>query len=97
MAEVVDTKPLKYYAVPTDKEPYSSIVHLPIAANNFELKPSLISMVQQNMFFELSMENPNLHLSIFVDNYGILKANSVDQNVTRLRLLPFLLQDRARA
>lgn len=59
-----DTKPLKDYAIPTKEEPHCSIVHPLIAANNFELKPSLIGMVQQNKFSSLPSENQNLHLSV---------------------------------
>lgn len=53
-------------------------------------------MVQQNQFSGLPSENPNLHLSIFIDNYGTDKANGVDQNTTRLRLFPFSLRGSAR-
>lgn len=48
MAEPIDTKPFKDYAIPTEEEPNCSIVHPQIATNNFELKPSLTSMMQQN-------------------------------------------------
>lgn len=48
--QVVDTKPYKKYVIPTKEESHCSIVHLPNAVNNFELKPSLIGMVQQNQF-----------------------------------------------
>ncbi|XP_050914722.1 uncharacterized protein LOC127129611 [Lathyrus oleraceus] len=67
---VVDTKPLKDYVIPTKEELHCSIVHPPIAKNNFELKPSLIGMVQENQFSVIPSENLNLHLSIFVDNCG---------------------------
>lgn len=66
----VNNKSLKDYVIPTKEEPYYSIVHPPIATNNFELKPSLISMLQENKFYGFSSENPNLHLSIFDDNSG---------------------------
>ena len=47
MAEpIVGIKTLKDYVIPTKEEPNFSIVYPPIAENNFELKPSLISMVQ---------------------------------------------------
>lgn len=78
MVDPVDTKPLKDYAIPTKEEPYHSIVHPSIAAHNFELKPSSVGMVQQNQFANLPSENPNLHLSIFVDSYGTVKENGVD-------------------
>lgn len=94
---IVDTKPLKDYAIATEAEPHCSIVHLPVAANNFELKPSLIGIVKHDQFWGLHSKNPNLHLFIFVDNCGTVKANGVDQNAIWLRLFPFSLRDRARA
>ena len=38
---------LKSYAIPSQEEPHNSIGAPPIKANNFELKPSLLSVVQQ--------------------------------------------------
>jgi len=35
-----------------------------VVANNIEMKPALISMVQQYQFGGTPMEDPNLHLSI---------------------------------
>ncbi|MCI69535.1 hypothetical protein A2U01_0090797, partial [Trifolium medium] len=46
MAEVPQNRPLKSYAA----EPHNSIAAPAIDANNFELKPSLLSAVQQNQF-----------------------------------------------
>ena len=43
-------RPLKSYAIPSQEEPHNSIAAPPIEANNFELKPSLLSAVQQNQF-----------------------------------------------
>lgn len=48
MANSIDIKLLKDYVIPTEEEPRCSIVHPPIPNNNFELKHSLIGMVQQN-------------------------------------------------
>lgn len=42
---VDDNKPLKDYVIPTEEEQHCSIGNPPIAANNFEIKPSLIGMV----------------------------------------------------
>ncbi|XP_050919593.1 uncharacterized protein LOC127137151 [Lathyrus oleraceus] len=47
MADPIDgTKPLKDYVILTEEEPHCSIVHPPIAANNFELKHSLYDLSQ---------------------------------------------------
>ena len=51
---------------PMMNEEYSRIRHQPIDANNFELKPALISMVQQQQFGGSSSEDPNGHLSNFL-------------------------------
>lgn len=45
MVDLVDTKPLKDYVIPTKERPHCSIVHSSITANNFELKPYLFGMV----------------------------------------------------
>lgn len=54
-------------------------------------------MGQQNQFVDLPSENPNLHLSILVNNYDIVKVNGVDQNAIHLCLFPFSLRDSVRA
>lgn len=77
---VIDTKPLKDYVVLTDEEPHNSIVHTPIATIKFEIKPSLVGMAQQNQLSWLPTQNPNLHLSIFVEFCGLLIANGINQN-----------------
>jgi len=43
----------------------SSIARPTVDANDFELKPSLISMVQQSHFGETPLEDSSLHLSVF--------------------------------
>lgn len=92
MANLVDTKPLKDYSIPIEEETYCSIIHPAIMVNNFELKPSLIDMVQQNQFIGLPLENMNLHISIFVDSCITVKASDVDQNSILFCLLPFSLR-----
>jgi len=69
----------------------------PVAANNFELKPTLISMVQQSQFGGSPMEDPNLHLSVFLEVCDKLKINGASTNAICLRLFPLSLRDKARA
>lgn len=71
-----DNCPLKDYVVPTDKKLHFTIVHPTVGPTNFETKPSLVGMVQQNQFFGLPTENSNLHLSIFMEFYDTLKLSS---------------------
>jgi len=65
----------------------------PVVAHNFELKPALISMVQQSQFGGSPMEDPTLHLSVFLEVCDTLKINGVYTNAIRLRLFPFSLRD----
>ncbi len=92
-----NNRPLKDYAVPSEEEPHSSIVSPTVEARNFELKPALLQIVQQNQFSGSPTEDPNLHLSVFVQYADTLKADGVGAEAIRLRLFPFSLRDRARA
>ena len=63
--------------------------------NDFELKPSLLSVIQQNQFLGSPTDDPNLHFSVFMQYTDIVKANGVSQEAIRLRLFPFSLRDKA--
>ena len=97
MAQGPQTRPLKDFAVPSQDEPHNSIAAPAINRNDFELKPSLLQAVQQNQFSGSPTDDPNLHLSIFVQYADTVKVNGVSQEAIRLRLFPFSLRDRARA
>ena len=77
-------------------EEYLGIRHQPTDANNFELKPALISIVQQQQFECSPSEDPNGHLSNFLQLCDIIKMNGVDNNVIKLKHFPFSLRDKAR-
>ena len=81
---------------PMMNEDYSVIRHHPIDANNFELKPALINMVQQQQFGGSPSKDPNGHLSNFLQFCGTIKMNGVDHNMIKLKLFPFCLRDKVR-
>ena len=85
---------LREYATPSTDEPHAVIVYPAVEANNFEIKPALINLVQQNQFSGSPTEDPNLHISTFLRLGGTLKAN---QEAVRRHLFPFSLRDRASA
>ena len=68
-----------------------------INANNFELKPALINMVQNNQFGGRPTDDPRAHLRTFLDYSGTCKMNGVPEDAIHLRLLPFSLRDRAKS
>jgi len=68
----------------------------PVATNNFELKQALIFMVQQSQFGGLTMQDPNLHLSVFLEVYDTLKINGASADAIHLRPFQFSLREKAR-
>ena len=75
------------------REEYSTVKQPPIEANNFELKPALITMVQQNQFIGHPSEDPNEHLGRFLRMANTVKMNGVNPYVIKLQLFPFSLRD----
>ena len=66
---------LKKYASPSTEESHAIIVYPTVESNNFEIKPALIYLVQQNQIFGSLNEDPNLHVSNFLRFSGTVKAN----------------------
>ena len=63
-----------------------------IEANNFELKPTLITMVQQHQFTGHPSEDPNEHMGRFMRMANIVKLNGMRPEVIKLKLFPFSLR-----
>ena len=74
---------------------YSAIKPPAVNANDFELKPSLITMVQQNQFTGHPTENPSEHLGQFLRIANSIKLSGVKPEVIQLQLFPFSLRDMA--
>ena len=68
----------------------------PIQANNFELKSVTLQMLQNILFHGLPNENPNMHLTNFLEVCDTIKYNGVTEEALRLRLFPLSLGDRAK-
>ena len=75
------------------QEEYFAVRQPPIKANNFELKPALITMVQQHQFIGHPSEDPNEHLGRFMRMENTMKLNGVRPDVIKLQLFPFSLKD----
>ena len=78
---------------PIIQEEYSSIRQPTVDANNFELKPALITMVQQHQFTYHPTEDPNEHLGRFLRMANTVKLNGVRPEVIKFHLFPFSLRD----
>ena len=74
---------------------YLAIKQSAIDASDFELKPALIIMVQQNQFAGHSTENPNEHLGRFLRIANSINLSGVKLEVIQLQLFLFSLRDMA--
>ena len=58
---------------------------------NFELKSSLINMVQASLFYGKPNEDANAHMQNFLEPYDNVVKRGVAADVIKLRLFPFFL------
>src|SRR5262249_55144094 len=85
------------YAKPSFNGTNSSIARPMVTANTFEIKPTIIQMIQNTVQFgRLPSEDQNAHIASFLEICDTFKANGVSKDAIRLRLFPFLLRDRAK-
>nr|GEW55439.1 reverse transcriptase domain-containing protein [Tanacetum cinerariifolium] len=71
-----------------------AIVVPPINANNFELKPTLINLVQSNQF--TGRQDPHNHLRFFNKVTSTFRHPEVPNTTIKLLLFPFSLEGEAR-
>ena len=87
---------LMEYAQPSIDGTASCIRKPVVQANNFELKPSYVSMIQNSVQFHgLPNEDPNLNIAYFLNICDMFRVNGVHDDAIRLRLFPFSLKDKA--
>ena len=78
---------------PTRSSTPSCIID-PINANNFNFKPSMISLLPK--FHSLDCENPYLHFKEFEEVCSTFHDQSFNEETIRLKLFPFSLKDKAK-
>ena len=69
---------------PVIRDDYSIVRQPAIEANKFELKPTLITMIQHNQFTSHPSEDPNEHMGRFLIMANIVKLNRVRPHVIKL-------------
>ena len=74
----------------------SAIRRPPIKANNFELKGVTLQMLHNIQFHGLPSENPNAHLTSFIEVCDTVKYNGVTKEALKLCLFPLSHSDRVK-
>lgn len=95
-AEMGDQRSLRELWIPKDRSMVAELAPPVIQANNFELKPALITMVQHNQFSGSPREDPHEHIRNFLEYCNTLKHNGVTPEAIRMQLFPFSLRDGAK-
>nr|KYP60311.1 hypothetical protein KK1_015764 [Cajanus cajan] len=75
---------------------FSSIATPAIIATNFEIKPTLLNLIQNNQYAGLDHEDPYLHLHTFIELCGTMKIHQVPEDVIWIKLFPFSLLGKAK-
>ncbi|CAL1371967.1 unnamed protein product [Linum trigynum] len=67
-----------------------TILHPPVAANNFKIKPDLFTIIQNNTQFQgLQDESPRDRIQRFIEIARSLKINGVSDKALKLKLFPY--------
>lgn len=68
------------------------MLQLVVIANNFEIKPALITMIQTLIPFGGHLnDDPHVNINNFMEICDTLKINKVGANAIWLRIFPFSL------
>ncbi|GJR99320.1 hypothetical protein Tco_0315829 [Tanacetum coccineum] len=78
-------------------EGYEDAIVVPaITADNFELKHSLLTLVQNKQFFGHDKEGPHAHIRYFNKITSTMKFSNILSTSVKLMLFPFSLEGAAR-
>ena len=89
-------KKLGESAIPNDDFIRAPITQPAVTAENYEIKPNLLSLVQQNQFGGSAAEDSGMHLNTFTEVCNMMHIKEVDPNAVKLRLFPFSLRGKGK-
>ena len=86
---------LRDYALPPGAIPLL-VMRLAIQANNFEVKPITLQLIQNIQFMKFPNKDANTHIYNFLEVCNTVKYNGVSDDAICLRLFPFSLKDKGK-
>ena len=89
-------KKLGEYAIPNDDFIRAPITQHVVTAENYEIKPNLLSFVQQNQFGGSAAEDSGMHLNTFTEICDMMRIKDVDPNAVKLHLFPFFIKRKSK-
>ena len=89
-------KKLGEFTTPNDDYLRAPITQPAVVAENYEIKPNLVNLIQQNQFSGWPSEDAGMHLNTFTELCDMLRIKDVAPNAVKLRLFPFSLRGKAR-
>ena len=89
--------PFRDFIMPDPNSMHLSIVRPPIEVNNLRFNLGLITLFQQEQIGGSPFENPNTHISSFLEKCDTIKIYGVSNDAIWLRLFPFSLKDKAKS
>ena len=90
MAEEPRRVTLEDYSSSTVPQFFTSIAQPEVQAQTITYPPSLIQLIQNNMFHGLPNENPYAHLATYIEICNTIRLAGVPEDVIRLSLFSIL-------
>ena len=87
---------LENYSSTTTPQFFTSIARPKVQATNISYHPSLIQLIQGNLFHGLPNEDPYAHLATYIEICNTVKIVSALENAIRLNLFSFSLAGEAK-
>ena len=84
------------FATPSNNFMREPIAQLEVAAAEYEIKPNLVSMVQQDQFGGSASEDAGMHLHNFTELCNMTRIKDYDPDALKWRLFPFSLRGKAK-
>jgi hypothetical protein len=88
--------PINQFAAPTGAQLELSESSKPVLTPGYELRSSLINLVQEQSFLGEGDENPYTHLGEFKKTYACLHIAGMSHKTLKWKLFPFSLTGRAK-